>query len=159
MAQFSIQNHCAYLIELAFTPPPAKWLHIGNDCDGIPSHLLQTGYEVETRDWSFYSGSDHPQENLQYDAAICIHYLHQAEDVSAALLKVSSLVKKGGKFVFSDTVDQIVPLLSELRSAGFSIRHLEDITKDWARFCSRQRPPLPSPDKNESYVLFVCERM
>ena len=84
-------------------------------------------------------------------------------NVPGALQEASRLLHKGGKLVFSDVTENVVQLLTDVRKAGFAVRHLEDLTDAWKEYYlealwTQDNVCLPQ-GKKFSYVLFICERM
>ncbi len=164
------ETHSRYLIELAFLDTPAKWLDMGAG-DGSAVRLLRgLGYEAQGIDLA-PRGEDVAQgDYLQppyaegsFDGILsqCSFYL--SGDVAGALTSAGKLLRKGGKLVFSDVTENVLTLLSQVRQAGFAVRHLEDLTDQWKEYYlealwTQEDVCLPQ-GKHISYVLFICERM
>ena len=164
------EGHSRYLIELSFLTPPARWLDMGAG-DGETVRLLRSlGYEAEGIDLA-PRGEDvtegdylhAPYADDSFDGIVSQCSFFVSGDVSSALREAGRMLRKGGKLVFSDVCQDVVSLLTQVRQAGFAVRHMEDLTDQWKEYylealwkedCSCA-PRL----KKCSYVLFVCERM
>lgn len=164
------EEHSRYLIELAFLPPPAKWLDMGAG-DGNAVRLLKTmGYEAEGIDLAprgdDVTAGDYlnpPYEDGSFDGILSQCGFYVSGNVPLALKQAGKLLKKGGKLVFSDVTENVVGLLNQTRQAGFAVRHLEDLTEAWKEYYlealwTQDDVCLPR-GKKFTYVLFVCERM
>ena len=164
------EMHSRYLIELAFLDPGSRWLDMGAG-DGSTIRLLrELGHRAEGIDLS-PRGEDvirgdylkAPFENETFDGIISQCSFYVSGNVPAALTEASRMLRKGGKLVFSDVTENVVELLTHCRKAGFSVRHLEDLTDQWREYYlealwTQDDICLPQ-GKKFSYVLFVCERM
>ena len=162
------EQHSRYLIELSFLEPPAKWLDMGAG-DGSTVRLLRSlghtaegidleprGADVERGDWLCA-----PYDDGSFDGIISQCSFHVSGDVPGALGEAARMLRKGGKLVFSDVTENVVALLNHCRSAGFAVRHIEDLTQEWKEYyleCLWREENVPT-GKGLSYVLFVCERM
>ena len=162
------EQHSRYLIELSFLEPPAKWLDMGAG-DGSTVRLLRSlgyaaegidleprGADVERGDWLCA-----PYDDGSFDGIISQCSFHVSGDVPGALGAAARMLRKGGKLVFSDVTENVVALLNHCRSAGFAVRHIEDLTQEWKEYyleCLWREEHVPT-GKGLSYVLFVCERM
>jgi len=170
MEQPGGEGHSRYLIELSFLPPPARWLDMGAG-DGEAVRLLRSlGYEAEGIDLE-PRGEDvtrgdylrAPYADASFDGILSQCSFFVSGDVPAALREAGRMLRKGGKLVFSDVCEDVVKLLTHVRQAGFSVRHMEDLTEQWKEYylealwksegCSVPRM------KKCSYVLFECEGM
>ena len=164
------EQHSRYLIELAFLDAPSKWLDMGAG-DGSTVRLLQSlGHEAHGIDLyprgdqvscGNFLHTDYSDSSFDGIIAQCSFYI--SGDVSGALKEAGRLLRKGGKLVFSDVTDNVVNLLNQCRQAGFSIRHMEDMTPEWKDYYlealwKEDGVCLPA-GKRISYVLFICERM
>ena len=164
------EKHSRYLIELAFLEKGAKWLDMGAG-DGDTVRLLRSlgfaaeGIDLEPRGKDVFRGNylDTPWQDGFFDGIISQCSFYVGGDVPAALAEAARLLHKGGKLVFSDVTENVVELLNQCRRAGFSVRHLEDLTDEWKEYYlealwTQDNVCLPQGRKF-SYVLFVCERM
>ena len=164
------EKHSRYLIELAFLDPGSKWLDMGAG-DGSAVRLLRSlGYAAEgidlvPRGKDVIRGSflEAPWESGLFDGLLAQCSLYVSGDVPAALKEAARLLRKGGKLVFSDVTENVVQLLTQVRNAGFAVRHMEDLTDQWKEYYlealwKEDNVCLPQ-GKKFSYVLFVCERM
>ena len=164
------ETHSRYLIELAFLDAPSRWLDMGAG-DGSTVRLLRgLGFDAEGIDLcprgdevarGDYLHSPWPDSSFDGIISQCSFYV--GGDLPGALLEASRLLRKGGKLVFSDVTENVVQLLSDVRKAGFAVRHLEDMTDQWKAYYlealwTQDDVCLPQ-GKKFSYVLFVCERM
>ena len=164
------EMHSRYLIELAFLDPGSRWLDMGAG-DGSAVRLLRAlGHRAEGIDLS-PRGEDvirgdylkAPYENESFDGILSQCSFYVSGNVPAALTEAARMLCKGGKLVFSDVTENVVELLTHCRKAGFSVRHLEDLTDQWREYYlealwTQDDVCLPQ-GKKFSYVLFVCERM
>ncbi len=164
------EQHSRYLIELSFLEPPAKWLDMGAG-DGSTVRILRSlGYEAEGIDLATRSADvtrgDYlrsPYGDGSFDGILSECSFYVSGNVPGALREAGRLLKKGGKLVFSDVTEDVVLLLTQVRQAGFAVRHLEDLTESWKEYYlealwKEDNVCLPR-GKHISYVLFVCERM
>ena len=164
------EKHSRYLIELAFLDKGSKWLDLGAG-DGSAVQLLRSlgyaaeGIDLEPRGKDVIRGSflDAPWESGLFDGVLAQCSLYVSGDVPAALKEAARLLRKGGKLVFSDVTENVVQLLTQVRNAGFAVRHMEDLTDQWKEYYlealwTQDNVCLPQ-GKKFSYVLFVCERM
>ena len=164
------EEHSRYLIALSFLPPPAKWLDMGAG-DGSAVRLLRKlGYEAKGIDLNprgedvtagDYLNPPYPAGSFDGILSQCSFYV--SGDVPGALKQAGSLLRKGGKLVFSDVTEDVVLLLNQTRQAGFAVRHLEDLTDQWREYYlealwTQDNVCLPR-GKKFTYVLFVCERL
>ncbi len=164
------EAHTRYLIELAFLPRGSRWLDMGagdgsalallrsQGCQAVGIDLAPRGPDVAEGDFlrAGYDGGS-------FDGILSQCSFFLSGDVAQALKEAGRLLRKGGKLVFSDVTKDVVALLSQVRQAGFAVRHLEDLTEQWREYYlealwREDSPCLPS-GKGYSYVLFVCERM
>ena len=164
------EKHSRYLIELAFLEPGSKWLDMGAG-DGSTVRLLWSlGHEAKGIDLA-PRGDDvlrgdylsAPWEDEVFDGIISQCSFYVSGNVPGALRESGRLLRKGGKLVFSDVTENVVALLTQVRQAGFAVRHLEDLTDEWKEYYlealwTQEDVCLPQ-GKKFSYVLFVCERM
>ena len=164
------EQHSRYLIKLAFLDKPARWLDMGAG-DGAAVALLRSlGYEAEGIDLQprgpgvkqgDYLQAPYDEEAFDGILSQCSFYV--SGDVPGALKEAARLLHKGGKLVFSDVTENVVELLNCCRKAGFSVRHLEDLTDEWKEYYLEalwtQDNVCLTQGKKFSYVLFVCERM
>ena len=164
------EKHSRYLIELAFLEKGTKWLDMGAG-DGSTVRLLRSlgysaeGIDLEPRGKDVQRGNylEAPWQDDFFDGIISQCSFYVSGDVPGALREASRLLRKGGKLVFSDVTENVVELLSLCRQAGFSVRHLEDLTDQWKEYYLealwKEDHVCLMPGKKFSYVLFVCERM
>ena len=162
------EQHSRYLIELSFLEAPAKWLDMGAG-DGSTVRLLRSlgysaegidleprGADVERGDWLCA-----PYDDGSFDGIISQCSFYVSADVPGALGAAARMLRKGGKLVFSDVTENVVALLNHCRRAGFTVRHIEDLTQEWKEYyleCLWREENVPT-GRGLSYVLFVCERM
>ena len=164
------QEHSRYLIELSFLAPPARWLDMGAG-DGDTVRLLRSlGYEAEGIDLENEAEGvirgdylNAPYEDSAFDGIISQCSFFVSGDVPKALTQAARILKKGGKLVFSDVTRDVVGLLSDVRKAGFAVRHMEDMSEEWKEYYlealwKEDSKCLPT-GKKVSYVLFICERL
>ncbi len=164
------EQHSRYLIELAFLDKGSKWLDMGAG-DGSAVRLLQglgyaaRGIDLEPRSTGVDRGDylNAPYETGFFDGILSQCSFYVSSNVPGALREAARLLRKGGKLVFSDVTEDVVSLLTQLRQAGFAVRHLEDLTDIWKEYYlealwTQDNVCLPQ-GKKFSYVLFVCERM
>ena len=164
------EKHSRYLIELAFLDKGAKWLDMGAG-DGAAVRLLRSlgylaeGIDLQPRGKDVLRGDylEAPWQEDFFDGIISQCSFYVSGNVAGALAEASRLLHKGGKLVFSDVTENVVELLNQCRQAGFSVRHLEDLTEQWKEYYlealwTQENVCLPQ-GKKFSYVLFVCERM
>ena len=164
------EKHSRYLIELAFLEKGAKWLDMGAG-DGSAVRLLRSlgyaaeGIDLEPRGKDVVRGNylDSPWQEGFFDGILSQCSFYVGGDVPGALQEASRLLHKGGKLVFSDVTENVVTLLNQCRSAGFAVRHLEDLTEEWKEYYLEalwtQDNVCLLPGKKVSYVLFVCEKV
>ena len=164
------EKHSRYLIELAFLDKGTKWLDMGAG-DGSAVRLLRSlGYAAEGIDRSPRGKDVHrgnflesPWQDAFFDGILSQCSFYVSGNVSGALKEAARLLHKGGKLVFSDVTENVVQLLNQCRSAGFAVRHLEDLTDEWKEYYLealwKEDNVCLLPGKKVSYVLFVCERM
>ena len=164
------EKHSRYLIELAFLDKGAKWLDMGAG-DGSAVRLLRSlgyaaeGIDSEPRGKDVHRGNylESPWQDGFFDGILSQCSFYVSGNVPGALMEAARLLHKGGKLVFSDVTENVVALLSDVRKAGFCVRHLEDLTDQWKEYYlealwKEDKVCLPQGRKF-SYVLFVCERM
>ncbi len=125
-----MEKHIRYLVELAFLDSGSRWQAWGRETSIAEGILTQDGHSVTQG---------------ECDGILAIRAFSSGEHT---LAEAAASLRKGGKLVFSDVTDNVVTLLTQLRRAGFAMRHMEDLTADF---------PVPSP--TDTYILFVCERM
>ena len=164
------EKHSRYLIELAFLDKGSKWLDMGAG-DGSTVRLLRSlgfaaeGIDLEPRGRDVTRGNylEAPWQDGFFDGIISQCSFYVSGDVPGALKEAARLLRKGGKLVFSDVTENVVTLLNHCRNAGYSVRHLEDLTEQWREYYLdalwTQDNVCLMPGKKFSYVLFVCERM
>ena len=139
--------------------------------DGSTVRLLQSlGYEAEGIDLNprgnDVTAGDYLQPHYHegsFDGILSQCSFYVSGDVPGALKQAGSLLRKGGKLVFSDVTEDVVLLLNQTRQAGFAVRHLEDLTDQWREYYlealwTQDNVCLPR-GKKFTYVLFVCERL
>ena len=164
------EKHSRYLIELAFLEKGTKWLDMGAG-DGGTVRLLRSldycaeGIDLEPRGKDVHRGNylNAPWQDDFFDGIVSQCSFYVSGDVPGALKEAARLLHKGGKLVFSDVTENVVSLLNQCRQAGFSVRHLEDLTDQWKEYYLealwKEDHVCLMPGKKFSYVLFVCERM
>ena len=98
-----------------------------------------------------------------FDAIISQCSFFVSGDVPRALKEAGRMLKKGGKLVFSDVTRDVVKLLSEVRAAGFAVRHMEDMSDEWKEYYLealwRDESNCHPTGEKVNYVLFICERL
>ena len=164
------EKHSRYLIELAFLEVPSKWLDMGAG-DGETVRLLRSlgygaeGIDLEPRGRDVVRGDylHAPWQGGFFDGILSQCSFYVSGDVPGALGEAARLLRKGGKLVFSDVMENVVTLLNQCRQAGFAVRHLEDLTEQWKEYYlealwTQDNVCLPQ-GKKFSYVLFVCEKV
>ena len=164
------EKHSRYLIELAFLEKGSKWLDMGAG-DGSTVRLLRSlghaaeGIDLEHRSKDVRRGNylESPWQDGFFDGIIGQCSFYVGGNLPGALAESARLLRKGGKLVFSDVTENVVELLGQCRQAGFSVRHIEDLTEQWKEYYlealwKEDNVCLPQ-GKKFSYVLFVCERM
>ena len=123
------------------------------------------GIDLEPRGREVTRGNylECPWQESFFDGVIsqCSYYV--GGDVPGAFCEAARLLRKGGKLVFSDVTENVVQLLSDVRKAGFAVRHIEDLTENWKEYYlealwTQDNVCLPQGRKF-SYVLFVCEKV
>ena len=164
------EEHSRYLIELAFLPKGTNWLDMGAG-DGSTVRLLRNlgyraeGIDLEPRGKDVQRGDylDTPWQDGFFDGIIsqCSFYL--SGNVPQAVKEASRMLRKGGVLALADLSDDGESLLSCLHEAGFSVRHMEDMTAQWKEYYLEalwkdENTCIPT-GKGFSYVLFVCERV
>ena len=164
------EEHSRYLIELSFVEPPAKWLDMGAGAGETVSLLRSMGFEAEGIDLA-PSGEgvikgdylEAPYADEGFDGIISQCSFFVSGDVPKALKEAGRMLKKGGKLVFSDVTRDVVRLLSDVRAAGFAVRHMEDMSDEWKEYYLealwRDESNCLPTGKRVSYVLFICERL
>ena len=164
------EQHSRYLIELAFLEKGTKWLDMGAGVGSTVRLLRSLGYcaegiDLEPRGKDVLRGDFRkvPWQDGFFDGIISQCSFYVSGEVSAALNEAARLLHKGGKLVFSDVTENVVSLLNQCRQAGFSVRHLEDLTDQWKEYYLealwKEDHVCLMPGKKFSYVHFVCERM
>ena len=164
------EAHSRYLIELSFLEPGSKWLDMGAGDGETVRILRQLGHGAEGIDLA-PRGEDvrqgdylhAPYADASFDGIISQCSFYVSGDVPGALWEAGRMLRKGGKLVFSDVTENVVQLLSDVRRAGFAVRHLEDLTDAWKEYYlealwTQDNVCLPQ-GKKFSYVLFICERV
>lgn len=159
--------HTRYLIELAFPQPQSRWLVMGGSSDSSLSILQKLGFDAIAIDPQPKSDAVRPASLLNtgfpadsFDCILSQCAFRASGDPGRALEEAARLLPKGGKLAFSDVTDDVVALLGMLRRCGFSVRHMEELEKEWKAFYPKIRGASWLPgEKNTSYVLFICERM
>ena len=164
------EKHSRYLIELSFLDKDAKWLDMGAG-DGEAVRLLRTlgysaeGIDLEPRGKDVTRGNflECPWQDGFFDGILSQCSFYVSGNVSGVLKEASRLLRKGGKLVFSDVTENVVQLLTQVRNAGFAVRHMEDLTDQWKEYYLealwKEDNVCLSQGKKYSYVLFVCERV
>ncbi len=164
------EAHSRYLIELAFLDPGSKWLDMGAGDGSAVALLKAQGYEalgidLDPRGDGVIRGDSlaAPWGEGSFDGILSQCSFYVSGNVPQALKEAARLLRKGGKLVFSDVTENVLTLLSQVRQAGFAVRHLEDLTDSWKEYYlealwTQENVCLPQ-GKKFSYVLFVCERM
>ena len=163
------EQHSRYLMELSFLEKDTKWLDMGAG-DGSTVRLLRNlgyraeGIDLEPRGKDVHRGNylEAPWQDGFFDGIISQCSFYVSGNVPGALAESARLLRKGGKLVFSDVTENVVQLLNHCQ-AGFSVRHIEDLTDQWKEYYlevlwAQDNVCLPQ-GKKFSYVLFVCERM
>ena len=163
-------EHSRYLTKLAFLPKGCRWLDMGaGDGEGVRL-LREEGYEAQGLDLC-PRGSDvepgdflhTPWEAASFDGILSQCSFYVSGNVPGAIQEAARLLRPGGKLVFSDVTEDVVALLNQCRTAGFAVRHIEDMTSSWRAYYLEalwtQEHVCAPQGKHISYVLFVCERM
>jgi len=149
-----------YLVELAFLERGSRWLDLCAG-DGSRVRLLRSlgyqaaGLDSQPRSADVTRGSfpEAPWADGFFNGILSFFCMDSVGNLAVALEEAARLLAKGGKLIFCLETDNIVQLLSAVRKAGFSVRHMEELSADWAQDC-----PIPT-SQDLSQVLFVCERM
>lgn len=163
------EPHTRYLIELSFLEPGSRFLDMGAGDGSALKVLKALGYRAEgvdlhPRDQEVTQGDflHTSYADGSFDGILSQCSFFVSGDVPQALQEAGRLLRKGGKLVFSDLTQDVVALLNHARQAGFSVRHLEDLTDQWREYYLealwKAESCLPT-GKGFRYVLFVCERM
>ncbi len=163
-------KHSRYLIELSFLPRGSRWLDMGaGDGEGVRL-LRELGYEAQGLDLCPRGRDVEPGDFLHtpwkaasFDGILSQCSFYVSGNVPGALQEAARLLGSGGKLVFSDVTEDVVALLNQCRTAGFAVRHIEDMTALWREYYLEalwtQEHVCAPKGKHISYVLFVCERM
>ena len=164
------EKHSRYLIELAFLDKSTKWLDMGAG-DGSTVRLLRNlgylaeGIDLDPRGKDVLRGNylESPWQDGFFDGILSQCSFYVSGNVPGALREAARLLHKGGRLVFSDVTENVVQLLSDVRKAGFAVRHLEDLTDEWQEYYLealwKEDNVCLMPGKKFSYVLFVCEKV
>ena len=164
------EGHSRYLMELAFLDVPSSWLDMGAG-DGETVRILRSmgheavGIDLCPRGADVQQGDflRCPYEDGVFDGVISQCSFYVSGNVPGALTEAARVLRRGGKLVFSDVTENVVQLLSDVRRAGFAVRHIEDLTDVWKEYYLealwREDEVCILPGKKVTYVLFVCERM
>ena len=164
------EAHTRYLIELSFLGPGSRWLDFGAGNGDAVRILRRCGFKAQGLDLS-PRGPDVEEgdflhtnfEDRSFDGILSQCALYVSSDPGQALKEAGRLLRKGGKLVFSDVCFDAVKLLKLVRSAGFAVRHLEDLTSAWREYYLealwREEITCQIPKGKCSYLLMVCERM
>ena len=162
------EAHTDYMIELAFLPKGSRWLDMGAGDGSAVNLLRKNGYEAIGTDLAPKSDSVEKGDFLHtnypngaFDGILSQCAFYACQDTEGALKEASRLLRKGGKLVFSDVCFDVVKLLNQVRQAGFSVRHIDDMTAQWREYYLEAlwREENVPTGKNCSYVMLVCERM
>ena len=163
-------EHSRYLIELSFLTDPCRWLDMGAG-DGTTVGILRelghdaVGIDLQPRGEGVEQGDylAAPWGDGSFDGIISECSFYTSGNVPKALTEAGRLLRRGGKLVFSDVTENVVSLLTQVRNAGFAVRHLEDLTDQWKEYYLealwREVEVCLPRGKKYSYVLFVCERV
>ncbi len=135
------EAHSRYLIELAFLAPGSKWLDMGAGEGSAVAILKEQGYDalgidLEPRGSGVIRGDylAAPWGEGSFDGILSQCSFYVSGNVPQALKEAARLLRKGGKLVFSDVTENVLTLLSQVRQAGFAVRHLEDMTDTWKEY-------------------------
>lgn len=162
------EAHTRYMIELSFLPKGSQWLDMGAG-DGEAVRILEElgyqalGIDLCPRGDAVQQGdflhTDFPDGRFDGILSQCAFFA--CGNPALALQEAARLLKKGGKLVFSDVCFDVVALLGQIRQAGFSVRHIDDLTDQWREYYLEAlwREENVPTGKNCSYVLLACERM
>ena len=163
-------EHSRYMLELAFLPSGSRWLDMGAG-DGSTMNFIESqgtfceGIDLCPRGPYVRKGSYLHMDYLDgsFDGVIsqCSFYL--SGDPAGAFREAARVLRRGGRLVYSDVCYDGKALVEMVRQAGFSVRHIEDLTPQWRDYYLEA---LWSDDcgcvprgKGCSYLLLVCERM
>lgn len=162
------ETHTRYLIELAFLEQGSRWLDLGAGDGAAMTILQELGYDAEGIDLqprgAHVQAGDFlhlPHVDACFDGVISQCAFYVSGDVPGALREAARVLRKGGKLVFSDVCADVLQLLNDVRTAGFAVRHMEDLTDQWKEYYVEAlwREEWVPRGKGLTYVLFVCERM
>lgn len=162
------EAHTNYMIELSFLPAGSKWLDMGAG-DGTSVRILRkAGFQADGIDLSprgedvdrgDFLHTDYPAGAFDGILSQCAFYASGSQ--AEAFQEAARLLRKGGKLVISDVCFDVVAMLNTARQAGFSVRHIDDLTAQWREYYLEalwKEENVPT-GKNCSYILLVCERM
>ena len=164
------EKHSRYLMELACLEKGAKWLDMGAG-DGSAVQLLRSsgyaaeGIDLDPRGKDVHRGNflECPWQDGFFDGILSQCSFYVSGDVPGALTEAARMLHTGGKLVFSDVTENVVQLLSDVRQAGFAVRHIEDMTDQWREYYLEalwtQDNVCLLPGKKFRYILFVCEKV
>ena len=165
------EAHTRYLISLSRLPPESCWLDFGAG-DGEAVRILKhlkyeaLGLDLRPRGPDVTKG-DFLQTNFEsgsFDGILSECAIYLSGNPAGAFQEASRLLRAGGKLVFSDVCFNLSQMLQELKKAGFSVLHTEDLTAQWMEYYlealwNEESVPCAPKGRHCSYVLLVCERM
>ena len=163
--------HTQYMAELSCLPVGSRWLDLGAGNGDSVRILKCLGYEalgvdLKPRDEDVQKGdllhTDFPSES--FDGILSQCAFHVCGDPARGFQEAARLLKPRGKLIFSDVCFDPECMLSQLREAGFAVRHMEDLTETWREYYlealwREENVPCILKGTHCSYLLLICERM
>ena len=164
------ETHTRYLAELSFLPVGSRWLDFGAGNGESVRILKNLGFQAQGIDLSprgpdvaqgsFFS-TGYPDKSFDGILSQCAIYVSGSPE--KAFTEAGRLLRKGGKLVFSDVSFDVNQMLQDVQAAGFSVRHIEDLTPLWREYFLealwKEEITCEIPKGKCSYLLLVCERM
>ena len=158
------------MIELSGLVAPAKWLDMGAGAGDTVRLLQFLGYEADGIDLEprgdnvtagDYLAAPYGDESFDGIISQCSFYL--SGNVHQAVREASRMLRKGGALALADLTADGESLLSYLHEAGFSVRHMEDMTAQWKEYYLealwRDETGCVPTGKKLKYLLLICERL